>query len=152
VTAVAIILGLADWFMPTMSHAEWLTLPIVVALGTFALAILAQVFRSGPVTLHRIQGAIAVYLLLGLAWTSAYELVLLYHPGALTGDIAGGDAALQSRIYFSFATLTTVGYGDIEPVHPIARSLAVLEALVGQLYPAILIGRLVSLEIQDRRK
>jgi voltage-gated potassium channel Kch len=54
-------------------------------------------------------------------------------------------------IYFSFATLTTVGYGDITPVHPIARSLAMLEALIGQLFPVILIARLVSMELYYRR-
>jgi hypothetical protein len=53
-------------------------------------------------------------------------------------------------IYFSFVTLTTVGYGDMAPIHPLTRSLATLEALVGQLYPAILIARLVSLELHAR--
>jgi len=56
----------------------------------------------------------------------------------------------ENWLYFSYATLSTVGYGDIVAVHPIARSLAVMEALVGQLYPAILIARLVSQEVQDR--
>ena len=57
---------------------------------------------------------------------------------------------MPSSPYFSFVTLTTLGYGDTVPVHPVARSLAIAEALVGQLYPAILIGRLVSLQISAR--
>jgi len=58
---------------------------------------------------------------------------------------------MPSLVYFSFVTLTTVGYGDITPVHPIVRSLSNLEALVGQLYPAILIGRLVAMELSARQ-
>jgi hypothetical protein len=61
------------------------------------------------------------------------------------------DAALASNlIYFSFATLTTTGYGDVFPVHPIARSLCNLEAVIGQLYPATLLARLVTLEMAHR--
>jgi hypothetical protein len=60
-----------------------------------------------------------------------------------------GDTS-RSWTYYSFVTLTTVGYGDITPVHPLARSLAVFEALTGQLYPAILLARLVSLEVQSK--
>ncbi len=66
------------------------------------------------------------------------------------GAAGGGEDTLQPWLYFSFVTLTTMGYGDITPIHPAARSLAVLEALVGQLYPAILLARLVSLEVQSR--
>jgi voltage-gated potassium channel Kch len=96
------------------------------------------------VNVHRIQGAVAAYLLLGLSWALAYELVALRVGQAFSG--AGlGAAERTSFIYFSFVTLTTVGYGDITPVHPVARSLAVAEALTGQLYPAILLARLVSL-------
>ena len=54
--------------------------------------------------------------------------------------------------YLSFVTLTTIGYGDILPVHPIARSLCTLEAIIGQLYPATLLARLVTLELEDRRQ
>ena len=61
----------------------------------------------------------------------------------------GSGAAL---LYFSFSTLTTLGYGDIVPLHPLARNLANLEAVIGQLYPATLLARLVSLEIEHRRQ
>jgi voltage-gated potassium channel Kch len=107
------------------------------------------VLRSGPVTRRRIEGAIAAYVLLGVTWAQAYEMVALAHAGAFAGrvDDTGG---FTGWLYYSFVTLTTVGYGDIVPVHPIARSLAVLEALTGQLYPAILLARLVSLEVTSR--
>jgi hypothetical protein len=104
----------------------------------------AQAFRAGPINVHRIQGAVAAYLLLGLAWALAYETVALVATGAFS--FAGPAEGERGRfIYFSFVTLSTLGYGDVIPVHPVARSLAVTEALTGQLYPAILLGRLVSL-------
>jgi hypothetical protein len=141
---VALILRWTTWFIPDVWLQE---LRMVSSLGCYGLLImmvLAQVFREGPVTIHRIQGAIAVYLLLGIAWAASYELLVLMRPGAFTGSGVEGDTA-RTWIYYSFVTLTTVGYGDITPVHPLARSLAVFEALTGQLYPAILLARLVSL-------
>ena len=99
-------------------------------------------------TLHRVQGAVAAYLLLGLVWGYAYQLVAALAPGAFANAVAtpGQD---HNLIYFSFVTLTTVGYGDVTPVHPAARSLALMEALTGQLYPAILLARLVTLYTQE---
>jgi hypothetical protein len=126
----------------------------ILALSVFAALVLVQVFREGPVTSNRIQGAIVVYLLLGLIWTSAYEIVNRAAPGAFhfADPLSVRSAAAHGFAYFSFVTLTTVGYGDIVPVHPMARSLAMAEALIGQLYPAVLIARLVALEIESRRR
>jgi len=116
----------------------------LVTVVAMTLVVLVQAFRAGPVNVHRIQGAVAAYLLLGLAWALAYETVALVAPGAFAA--ASPAAPERGRfIYFSFVTLSTLGYGDVTPVHPVARSLAVAEALTGQLYPAILLGRLVSL-------
>jgi hypothetical protein len=116
----------------------------LVSVAAMALVVLGQTFRAGPVNVHRIQGAVAAYLLLGLAWALAYELVAFRAAGAFSGTGLGGPER-PDFIYFSFVTLTTVGYGDVTPVDPVARSLAVAEALTGQLYPAILLARLVSL-------
>ena len=121
----------------------------LVSVAAMALVVLAQTFRAGPVNFHRIQGAVAAYLLLGLAWALAYELVSLLAAGAFSFAGFGGPERLDF-VYFSFVTLTTVGYGDVTPVHPVARSLAVAEALTGQLYPAILLARLVSLATGSR--
>ena len=119
-------------------------LAALVTVMAMAFVVLAQAFRAGPVNVHRIQGAVAAYLLLGLAWALAYESVALLATGAFSGASVAG-AGRPRFIYFSFVTLTTVGYGDVTPVHPVARSLAIAEALTGQLYPAILLARLVSL-------
>lgn len=116
----------------------------VVSFGLMAVVVLAQTFRDGPVNAHRVQGAVAAYLLLGLAWAAAYAFVAALDPGAFA-SARPETARERGFLYFSFITLTSVGYGDITPVHHAARSLAMLEALTGQLYPAILIGRIVTL-------
>jgi hypothetical protein len=138
--ALATVIRWLPWATATPT-----TLSSLVCLGLMAILVLIQAFRAGPVTVHRIQGAVAAYLFLGLAWAYAYELVAALAPGAFA---AAQPGALPGRglMYFSFVTLTTVGYGDITPVHPAARTLALLEALTGQLYPAILLARLVSLQ------
>ena len=109
--------------------------------------IMIQVFKPGRITPHRIRGAVAVYLLLGLSWAWIYRLILLLAPGAIVETANPGHeiAAGTQLVYFSFMTLTTVGYGDIVPVGSFARSFSSLEALIGQLYPVVLIGRLISL-------
>jgi hypothetical protein len=120
-----------------------------------AAVVLAQVLREGPITFYRIEGAVAFYLLLGLAWAFAYELVELHWPNAFAPPSPAttnpNDDPTARFVYFSFVTLTTVGYGDITAVHPFARSLVTLEALIGQLFPAILLARLVSLELYHRQ-
>jgi Ion channel len=76
--------------------------------------------RPGPITRERIQGSVAVYLRLGLTWASAHELLHILHPQAWTGTASDAPVS-QTWIYYSFVTLTTMGYGDITPVHPVAR-------------------------------
>jgi hypothetical protein len=135
---------------------EWSSLSIVDAglsvacTATLAGFVLFRVLRKGEITLHRVLGAVAAYLLLGLSWTSAYEVVFLARPDAFRFPEANADQL--TLLYYSFVTLTTVGYGDITPVLPAARSLAVAEALVGQIFPAVLIARLVSMELATRER
>jgi hypothetical protein len=78
--------------------------------------------------------------------------VALTVPDAFAGiEVRNNLALVDKLIYFSFMTLTSVGYGDITPLHPFARSLADIEAIIGQLYPATLLARLVTLELEHRR-
>ncbi|WP_239488887.1 potassium channel family protein [Luteitalea sp. TBR-22] len=143
---------LARWQRDAVGTPGWQLADAVcsaLAIALFAGVILRRVFSDGPITLGRIEGAVAVYLLVGVLWALLYEGILLRDPGALA--VATGRPVTESDLsYYSFVTLTTVGYGDVTPVAPVARSLAVMEALIGQLYPAVLIARLVSLEIAHR--
>ncbi len=106
-------------------------------------ALLARAFGPGRVTVHRILGAVSVYVLVAVAWGTAYQLLVVLRPGAIQGG--SGPASLDDAMWLSFVTVTTTGYGDVLPASPLARSLASLEAIVGVLFPAILIARLVSL-------
>lgn len=123
----------------------------LVALLSMAFLTLQHVFRTGNITKARLQGAIAVYLLLAVAFGEAYWIIVQLRPESFhfpTPPVTHG-VARANLFYFSLTTLTTLGYGDILPVGPVARSLATLEGLIGQLYPAVLIGRLVSLQITN---
>ena len=115
--------------------------------GVLAGLITARVFRDGSINLFRIYGAIAVYLVLGILWGEIYTLLYLVDPAAFYFDPATqrGEPPIAELVYFSFSTLTTLGLGDIIPVAPVARSMATLEALIGQIYPAVLLARLVTL-------
>ena len=121
-------------------------LSALLALFLVTVIVAVRVFSADvtTVTTDRVVGAIVLYLLLGIIWSAAYDLVAIHVADACAGVRPSGSGP-QRWLYFSFVTLTTVGYGDIVPVAPAARSLAALKALVGQLYPAIILARLVSL-------
>lgn len=118
-----------------------------VFFGVLAWLITARVFRSGGINIYRIYGAVAVYMLLGIFWGELYVMTYLLDPSSFYFDPSTqrGEPPISELIYFSFTTLTTLGLGDIVPVDPIARSMVTFEALVGQLYPAVLLARLVTL-------
>ncbi len=123
-------------------------LAIAVTLG----AVVAQaVFRRGRITYHRIIGAILLYVLVAIIFGTLFTFAGLLLPEAFKGITFEDNAALANSVfYLSFVTLTSTGYGDIVPVHPIARSLCNIESVVGQLYPATLLARLVTLELRER--
>jgi hypothetical protein len=125
----------------------------LVCLSVLVLLTIKRAFRPGRVTGYRVLGGIAGYLLIGYTWSFAYQLLLEKVPDAIYFNSGNVDSLAWQPLhltYFSFTTLTTVGYGDVHPVHPIARSLAVAEALVGQLYLAILIASLVGMALQAK--
>jgi hypothetical protein len=126
----------------------------VITFLLYVRIVLLVMFRQGSVSWSRIQGGVCAYLLIGMAWASAFSLVEQIHPGSFhfVTEPTNIDQLTAKLIYFSFATLTTVGFGDILPVLPFARSLTVAEAIVGQLFPAILIGALVAMAMQAQTK
>jgi hypothetical protein len=159
VTTIAIVfLGAAVlWasrFFPNPYLRNLSSVLSIITLLLYIRIVLLVMFRDGPVSWSRIQGGICAYLLIGVAWASAFDLVEQMHHGAFhfVSEPANTDQLFSKLIYFSFATLTTVGFGDVLPVDPFARSLAIAEAVVGQLFPAILIGALVAMAMQSRPK
>jgi hypothetical protein len=119
-----------------------------LALIAFVVAnLLRFVLRAPSVNTEVLCASISAYLMLGLLWTVAYWLVDQVTPGAFAFNTNAGKQSMNgfNAFYFSFITLSTVGYGDITPVSRIARWLAAIEAMTGLLYVAVLIARLVSL-------
>ena len=123
----------------------------IIAFLLYFRIVLLVMFRQGPVTWSRIQGGVSAYLLLGLAWSRAYQLTEQLHAGSFrfVSPPANVEQLSAKLAYFSFGTLTTVGFGDVLAIYPFARSLAIAEAMVGQLFPAILIGALVAMALQS---
>jgi hypothetical protein len=147
------------WIRHLFPHETFIFIADCLALFFLVLLtslILSQALRDGETTSRRIMGAVAAYLLIGIMWSLAYHLIALRVPGAFNVQeplLSPGGESIQSHLfYFSFVTLTTIGYGEIVPVHPIARMLVILEGVTGQLFPAILIARLVSLQVQSKKK
>jgi hypothetical protein len=151
ILAILCLVAVPVWWWarsdPFGTLAAWRPAITAAVLMLMALMVLSVVLRAGSVTRHQIQGAIAAYLLIGLAFAAAYEWLALRDPLAFAGVAVSGS---RPWTYYSLITLTTMGYGDITPVSPAARSLAMAEALTGQMYIAILISRLVALSMQSR--
>jgi hypothetical protein len=133
---------------------EWLSAGgRLLGLAALSWVIARAVFGRGRVTVHRVQGAVILYLNLALFFFTIYRLLDLLTAQAFSGLPESGaeHGSGAALLYFSFSTLTTAGFGDITPLHPLARNLSNLESVIGQLYPATLLARLVSLELQQRR-
>ena len=126
----------------------------ILTLAAVSTVIAQAVFRPGRITHHRIQGAVVLYLNLAMIFTAAYRLLTDLSPQAFTNLPATQSdvRAWDTMLYFSITTLTSTGFGDILPVHPFARSLCNLEAIIGQVFPATLLARIVTLELESRRR
>lgn len=116
--------------------------------GLCLLIFLHKIFSETLVTSDTIQGGIAVYFLSGLLWALFYQILISFDPEALSLPVhVSGE--ISEMVYFSFITLTTLGYGDITPVTWMAKNLALLEAVWGQIYLAVLVARLVGLHLSS---
>jgi len=114
------------------------------------LTFIFKLFTEKQVTGKTIQGGIAVYFLMGIFWVFCYNIVLLLDPNAIS--LEGGTGSLSDLMYFSFTTLTTLGYGDYVPVSYFAKNLTMLEATLGQIFLVVFIARLVGLYISQKRQ
>jgi voltage-gated potassium channel len=158
----AIALGLPTVVFQWGSYYSDSTLLMILNLSSSSLfliyscfAILKQIMGAKVVTGDTVIGGIVVYLLIGIVFLMLYLLVEYFQPGSLAGieriEVHEGQG-IPELLYFSFVTLTTLGYGDIQPVGDVMRSVAMMEAVIGQLYLTVLIAWLVGVHISQRRE
>ena len=146
------LLALSLWFEHTGSNdgttiamrgVAW----ILISLGIIWVVARA-VYAPGDITYNRVIGAVLLYVTVGILFMAIYVVFAVLLPNSFLGISLKPRASLPADlIYFSFVTLTTVGYGDIVPVDPLVRSLSNLEAVFGQLFPATILARLVANQV-----
>ena len=154
---IALVLAIAvlgtKWSGYIIENGRLLQVNNVLAAIFFtftACLLLADVLGKGAVTADKIYGALCVYLLIGLTWGFMFLTLEGCQPGSFVfgqARLSGIEKDPATLVYFSFVTLSTVGYGDITPLSPPARSFAFMEAIIGQIYLAVLVARLVGLHI-----
>lgn len=133
----------SEWFFMTSTKPVFLSFFFFLYV---TLTLLEMIFKSKEITQNTLYGAVCVYLMLGILWASIYALIDKLIPGAIfTGNFVNGHLTSNEVIYFSYTTLTTLGYGDITTMTPVGRIMSVLEAIIGQLFIAFMIARLVGI-------
>jgi len=142
--------------LPAFGGGWWLSENAAVGVGGspfhvafffyLAATVLVRLLKSERATEDTLLGSACAYILLSLAFASAYEAVEFFSPGAISGlDPSGASGTLFSQLsYFSLVTLTTLGYGDLAPVHPFCQSLAIVESVIGVLFPALVVARIIG--------
>jgi hypothetical protein len=156
-TVVATVLAIGGVIF-RISHPSVITvwlghLAVIAAVLGISVVVVQAVFAQGRITHHRIEGAVVLYLNIALIFTSIFRLIQELNSEAFSGITPHQSeaAAASNMLYFSFTTLTSTGFGEILPIDPFARSMANLESVVGQLYLAILLARLVTMHVESRR-
>ena len=131
------------------SWAQNVNLFVALLFYLFTTGIAFKTLFTGKrIDLNMLMGSICVYILVGMSWSILYYFEAVLHAHAFNGIVAAGNKQqFIELLYYSFVTLSTLGYGDITPVTPIARTLAYLEALFGQFYIAILVASFVGMHI-----
>jgi hypothetical protein len=143
----ALISTVAVIVFESIPYQLYISIFLLLFYGFITLVILGSVLRDEIVTVDTIYGALCVYLLIGTTWAVGYNFLESLQPGSfLVNPALSPDGTLRfgELLYFSFVTITTLGYGDITPLIPATRSLASLEAVTGVLYTAVLVARLVG--------
>lgn len=143
-SVIALLLRWSEWVVPLGFLPIVRDVSVMLTLLVMAVAVGITVFGKNADIEDRVVGAVVLYLLIGIVHAVAYYLINIADPTAFNAP-PESQFPLTTWIYFSFVTLTTVGYGDITPVTRLPRTIAMLQALIGQLYPAVILARLVAL-------
>lgn len=152
-----VVAGIVLNLIAVSRDSEPLQIASMLALFVFLTLAMSsamrQVAAGNDMSPNRIVGAICIYLLLGVMWAIAYAVLEYSQPGSFRGLTEATSAVWNADwVYFSFITITTLGYGDITPLTQTARSLAFSEAIVGQFYIAVLVAGLVSAYISAKQR
>ena len=153
VFAVPMLLSL--WAHYFFASAHLVSLGRVCGIIFFMLAIYhcgRFIFQSPQVTRDVIAAAVVIYLLMALMWSYAYALLESYQPGSFSYQEGLARSPRQFFLYYSFVTLTTLGYGDITPLTEKAKSLTIMEAVVGQVYLVVVLAWLVGMHVSRKSK
>ena len=137
---------LTGTFGDQQAGIDWLILGALICYSIFLAigiaGLLSGILGKHTITHDTVQGSLAVYLLIGILWALLYRIVYVLKPSEFADTIYPG--MFPEFLYFSFTTLTTLGYGDISPLGPISRSLTTLEAVAGPVFLTVLVSRLVG--------
>ena len=139
-TATGILIGSGE--LDTSGGRTLGLLLILLAPPSILIGVVRQARRSGVITIRTMFGVLCVYLLIGSAFAYAYGIISVVDDGGFFAEIKGGDQS--DFLYFSFTTMTTTGFGDLTAAHDLGRSLAIMEALIGQIYLVTLVALIVS--------
>jgi hypothetical protein len=153
------LLGQALFTAGSVREEPWLAAVGLLMRFSFFISVILgiarTIIRSERVTMNIVFGACNVYFLMAIAWGSVYTLIEVLSPGSFTSNhgnvVMTGAQPGGELFYFSMITLTTVGYGDITPTSLTAGTIAALEGFIGQLYLAIVIARIVAMELSSRQ-
>ena len=152
--ALAVVGDFSLLFLDSPALVIGVRLIDIVLLAAITWLLLVRILRERSVSADTILGGMAVYLLLGVWFQTMYGLLEYLAPGSFAGPLHASDVVGVGRypgfVYYSFVTLTTLGFGDVTPVHEVARSLSIAEALIGQLYLAVLVASLVGMHLAGR--
>ena len=153
---IAVLLALpmlgSIWSKYFFQHKALLVVGSLCGAAFFLFAVIQMlifIYSHKEVTRDLIVGAAVVYLFMALMWTFIFVVVEILHPGSFSIPEGQDIGATQSFLYYSFVTITTLGYGDITPVTRLARSLCVLEAVIGQLYLVVQVAWLVGVHVSQ---
>ncbi|MDH3948860.1 MAG: ion channel [Gammaproteobacteria bacterium] len=154
---ILIAIGAINIILEMIIHHSWahyVNLIVALSFYLFTTVIAFRALLTGNrIDLNMLMGSICVYILVGISWSIFYYFESVIHPGAFKGITAdSGKQQFTELLYYSYVTLSTLGYGDVTPVTPIARTLAYLEALFGQFYIAILVASFVGMHIARSHK
>ena len=150
--ALSLLFSLLNFFYTSQFIYIASILIILFFLINSLILAIKQILFAPKIDINKIVGSVTIYLLIGIIWALLYGLVETVFAGSFSGNLLNvGGSQFWDLIYFSFVTLTTLGYGDILPVNTYARTLAYMEAIVGQFYIAILVASLVSAHLSGRQ-